>query len=206
MIYLGHEHLSLYKQFEEKGGSLVLGFAIILGIVIVVTLLVWFAGYSVLLKFVTRMETRWQRITHLLSRVEQSTNDFLAILDQHGKLPTGTTESLEKVMEDMQDPANERGDQLHAFGILNDRMTFLFEQLDDDEDLNDPELAEISEDLNTTLTLLETASQSYNHAVEKYNKSLTVIPTKYVANVHQFKPQLMLDETVHRLSSSDHAI
>ncbi|WP_160112645.1 LemA family protein [Salicibibacter kimchii] len=183
-----------------------MGFAIILGIVIVATLLIWVVGYSVLLKFVTRMETRWQRIMHLLSRVERSTNDFLATLDQYGKLPAGTTESLEKVMEDMQDPANERGDQLHAFGILNDRITFLFEQIDADEDLNDPELVEISEDLNTTLTLLETASQSYNYAVEKYNKSLTVIPTKYVANVHQFKPQLMLDETVHRLSSSDHAI
>ncbi|SDI83933.1 LemA family protein [Natribacillus halophilus] len=183
-----------------------MGFAIILGILITITLLAWLIGYSVLLKFVTYMETRWQRITHLLSRVERSTTDFLAILDQHGLLPAGTTESLEKVMEDMQDPANERSDQLHAFAILNDRLQFLFEQAEADDDITDAELREVTEDLKTTLTLLETANQSYNDAVKRYNKSLTVIPTKYVANVHQFKPQLMLEETSNRLSSSHHAI
>ncbi|MBB6449563.1 hypothetical protein HNR44_001512 [Geomicrobium halophilum] len=183
-----------------------MGFSIILGILIVITLLAWIMGYYVLLKFVTRMETSWQRITHLLAHVERSTNDFLMMLDQMGKLPAGTTESMEKVMEEMQDPSNERGEQLHSFAILNERLEDLFEQVEEDPDVKDPELTETSQDLKTTLTLLETASQSYNHAVTKYNKSITAIPTKYVASIHQFKPQNVLDETVKRLSSSDTAI
>ncbi|GAK06068.1 hypothetical protein JCM19037_4629 [Geomicrobium sp. JCM 19037] len=178
-------------------------FPMILGSIIVVTLLLWFSGYYVLLKFVKKMETRWRRLSHLLHRLDRLSSEYLISLDTDGKLAPGTSQTIQRHIDDMHNPMLGRSEQLHAYAIVHERLEEIFDSVELAED--EQALQEMETDLQSTLTLVASASQAYDASVKRYNKSITTVPTKYVAGIHHFESQYLLDDSVKKWETKDQA-
>ncbi|EZH68027.1 hypothetical protein DH09_08940 [Bacillaceae bacterium JMAK1] len=153
-------------------------FPIILGSLIGITLLGWLVGYSVLLKFVKRIEKRWSQLSRLLHRYERISKK-LALEVQDSEQQQNLIASLASI----NDPSLTRVRRLEWFNQINDQLkeiqkhqppTFLNVQ---EERIEHEQLA----------TFISYEVQAYEHELRLYNKGISTAPTKFVARIHQFE-------------------
>ncbi|GAK10291.1 hypothetical protein [Geomicrobium sp. JCM 19038] len=153
-------------------------FPIILGSLIGITLLGWLVGYSVLLKFVKRIEKRWSQLSRLLHRYERIVHKVV-----HKVQDSKRQHDLLLSLASINDPSLTRHERLHWFNHIN----ALVKEIQEHEAPTFFNIQEERIELEQLVTYISYEVQAYEHELQLYNKGISTAPTKFVARIHQFE-------------------
>ncbi|MDR6226386.1 LemA family protein [Desmospora profundinema] len=167
---------------------------LIVGIVVVVLILFWFATYNSLVKYRNWVEESWAQIDVQLKRRYDLIPNLVETVKGYAKHERETLEQVIEARNRMFTQGNSRNDEMEANNQLSAGLKSLFALSESYPDLKaNQNFLMLQEELTGTENKIAYSRQSYNKTVMAYNIKVQSIPTNIVASVHGFTRREMLE-------------
>ncbi|MFC5713605.1 LemA family protein [Thalassorhabdus alkalitolerans] len=169
-------------------------FAIILGVILVVSIISWIIGYNSLIKCLNWVEESWAQIDVQLKRRYELIPTLVETVKGYAAHEKETLEKVIELRNQITAPSNDRAEQMEANDQLSGMLENLFALGEDYPELKANEnFKALQEELIQTENKIADARQLYNDTVKKYNSRIQSIPTNFVANIHNFNRRDFLE-------------
>ncbi|WP_252314476.1 LemA family protein [Sinobaca sp. H24] len=169
-------------------------FGTVLGIFIVIALASWIIGYNALIKYLNWVEESWEQVEVQIKRQFDLIPELVDTAQPHMRHEQALLEKLLELRGGLDSRKQSRAEIVDADEALSASLRSVFDKKQDNEGLQGNEDFERLEALfMESEAKLDKAKRVYNNTVTKYNLKIQSIPTRFVADAHNFHSR----ETVH---------
>jgi LemA protein len=161
--------------------------------VVVVIVLFWIGAYNSLVKYRNWVEESWAQIDVQLKRRYDLIPNLVETVKGYAKYEQ---ETLEKVISarNAMVSGGTRKEQMEANDALSGTLKTIFALSESYPDLKaNNSFVQLQEELVATENKIAYSRQLYNNTVMKYNIKIQTIPSNFVASLHGFKKEAMLE-------------
>ncbi|MBB6450281.1 LemA protein [Geomicrobium halophilum] len=175
-------------------GTVLLILVLILVAGIGIFAITWFSSYNTLVKKRNWVEEAWAQIDVQLKRRYDLIPNLVETVKGYAQHEQETLTQVIEKRQQINNPNNSRNEQMEANNQLQNMMGRLFALREDYPDLKANEnFLKLQEELTSTENKIAYSRQLYNNTVMEYNTKIQSIPTNFVAGVHNFIQQEMLE-------------
>ncbi|RKD73169.1 LemA protein [Sinobaca qinghaiensis] len=169
-------------------------FGTVLGIVIVIALASWIIGYNALIKYLNWVEESWEQVEVQIKRQFDLIPELVDTAQPYMRHEQALLEKLLELRSGLDSRKQSRAELVDADEALSASLRSVFDKKQENEGLQGNKDFEKLEALFIeSEAKLDKAKRVYNNTVTKYNSKIQSVPTRFVADAHNFHSR----ETVH---------
>ncbi|QGG46381.1 LemA family protein [Heliorestis convoluta] len=155
--------------------------------------LFWVISYNSLIKYRNWVRESWAQIDVQLRRRYDLIPNLVETVKGYAKHEQETLEKVIKARNLLISPENSPQDKIEANNMITGALRSIFALSEAYPDLKaNQNFLRLQEELSGTENKIAYARQLYNNTVMKYNTKIQSIPTNFVATVHGFKEEQLL--------------